>query len=311
MTWNRWEMDDRVYGTMHARTRERRQMLLSERRERFRKVLAGQECIHPASVFDPMSARMAESLGFEVGMFAGSIASATVLGAPDLIVLTLTEFAEQARRITRASNLSLMVDADHGYGNALNVMRTVEELEAAGVSALTIEDTVLPKPFGDQGEGLISVPEMVGKLRAALEARQDPSLVIVGRTGALHYGGVAEAQKRIEVYQQTGVDGIFLVGVRTRDELTAMHEAAAVPLLIGGSPLSLKDRGFLSANGVRIALQGHLPFYAATKAVYDILKHLKEGGSPEDLNKEMASEELLAIAQRKNDYARWEREYLS
>ena len=119
-------------------------MLLSERRERYRRVLAGDACVYPASVFDPMSARMAESLGYDVGMLAGSIASATVLGAPDLVVLTLTEFAEQIRRITRASSLSLMVDADHGYGNALNVMRTVEELETAGVAALTIEDTLLP-----------------------------------------------------------------------------------------------------------------------------------------------------------------------
>ena len=118
---------------------------IAERRRRFRAILAGAECIHPGSVFDPMSARIAEDLGFECGMFAGSTASLTVLGAPDLIVLTLTEFAEQARRICRAvKTLPLLVDADHGYGNALNAMRTVEELEAAGVSAMTLEDTVLP-----------------------------------------------------------------------------------------------------------------------------------------------------------------------
>src|SRR5512141_2213662 len=103
------------------------------RRERFRAVLSGEKCVHPGSVFDPISARIAEDLGFEIGMFAGSIASFTVLGAPDLVVLTLTEFAEQIRRITRAGTLPLLVDADHGYGNALSVMRTVEELEAAGV----------------------------------------------------------------------------------------------------------------------------------------------------------------------------------
>ena len=143
-------------------------MLLSERRERYRRVLAGDVCVYPASVFDPMSARMAESLGYDVGMLAGSIASAAVLGAPDLVVLTLTEFAEQIRRITRAGSLSLMVDADHGYGNALNVMRTVEELETAGVAALTIEDTLLPAAFGGEGEELISIPEMLGKLRAAV-----------------------------------------------------------------------------------------------------------------------------------------------
>src|SRR2546422_6536039 len=157
-------------------------MLLSERRKQYRGVLEGKACVPPASVFDAMSARMAESLGFEIGMFAGSIASGTVLGAPDLVVLTLTEFAEQIRRITRGSDLPLMVDADHGYGNALNVMRTVEELETAGVAALTIEDTVLPTPFGRRGDGLVSVEEMVGKLRAAVAARQDPSLVGIGRT---------------------------------------------------------------------------------------------------------------------------------
>ena len=107
-------------------------MNLTERRERYRAVLAGDQCVHPASVFDPISARIAEDLGFEVGMLAGSIASFTVLGAPDIIVLTLTEFAQQIHRICRASTLSLMVDADHGYGNALNVKRTVEELESAG-----------------------------------------------------------------------------------------------------------------------------------------------------------------------------------
>src|SRR5665213_3782361 len=123
----------------------------TDRRERYREhVIHGSQCVHPGSVFDPISARIAEDLGFEVGMFAGSIASFTVLGAPDLVVLTLTEFADQIRRITRAGGLPLLVDADHGYGNALNVMRTVQELETAGVAALTIEDTVLPRPFGER-----------------------------------------------------------------------------------------------------------------------------------------------------------------
>ncbi|HET7594321.1 MAG TPA: isocitrate lyase/phosphoenolpyruvate mutase family protein, partial [Stellaceae bacterium] len=120
----------------------------TERRRRFRAILPGQRCIRPASVFDAISARIAEDLGFEAGMFAGSVASLAVLGAPDLIVLTLSEFAGQAYRICRAGNLALLVDADHGYGNALNVMRTVQELETAGVAALTIEDTALPAGFG-------------------------------------------------------------------------------------------------------------------------------------------------------------------
>ena len=285
-------------------------MGLSERRNQYRKVLEGTVCIHPASVFDAMSARMAESLGFDVGMFAGSIASGTVLGAPDLVVLTLTEFAEQIRRITRGSDLPLMVDADHGYGNALNVMRTVEELETAGVAALTIEDTVLPRPFGRQGDGLVSVEEMLGKLRGAVTARQDPSLVIIGRTGALRSGAMAEAEKRLQAYQETGIDAIFLAGARTREEVEAMHRATRLPLLLGGATPALSDRQFLATKGVRVALQGHQPFYAAAKAVYDTLKFLREVGAPADLKDRIASEELLTIALKQNDYPRGQADYL-
>jgi carboxyvinyl-carboxyphosphonate phosphorylmutase len=256
-----------------------------------------------------MTARMAESLGYEIGMLSGSVASATVLGAPDLVVLTLSEFAQQLRRITRASNLSMLVDADHGYGNALNVMRTVEELEAAGVSALTIEDTVLPTPFGGKG-GLVSIPEMVGKLRAAVEARQDPSLVIVGRSEAIRYGGPTEAGKRIRAYQETGVDAIFLVGITTPEELEAVRQVATLPLLLGNTPSSLGDRAYLASRGVRIALQGHMPFYVAARAAYDAYKHLKEGGSPEHLAGRAASGDLLSAAQHKGDYDRWQRDYL-
>src|SRR5262245_14664983 len=145
----------------------------TDRRKRFRAVLSGERCLHPGSVFDPISARIAEDLGFEIGMFAGSTASLTVLGAPDLIVLTLSEFAGQAYRINRASGLPLLVDADHGYGNALNVKRTVEELETAGVAGLSIEDTVLPTPYGATEIKLLPIEEGVGKMRAALAGRQD------------------------------------------------------------------------------------------------------------------------------------------
>jgi oxaloacetate decarboxylase len=284
--------------------------LLSERRKQYRRVLEGNACVHPASVFDSMSARMAASLGFEVGMFAGSIASGTVLGAPDIIVLTLTEFAEQIRRITRGSDLPLMVDADHGYGNALNVMRTVEELETSGVAALMVEDTVLPQPFAGQDEGLVSVEEMLGKLRAAVAARQDPSLVVIGRTGALRRGGIAEAEKRVRAYQETGIDAIFLAGASKREEIEAMHRATRLPLMLGGAPPALVDKTFLASQGVRIALQGHHPFYAAAKAVYDTLKYLRDGGAPAGLKDHVASEELLTIAMRQNDYKRWQGDYL-
>src|SRR5919201_5783538 len=132
----------------------------ADRRDRFRAILARGRCIYPASTHDPIAARIAEHLGYEAGMLAGSTGSLSVLAAPDLIVLTLTEFAQQALRINRASSRPRCVDADHGYGNALNVKRTVEELETAGIAALTIEDTDLPRPYGPSGKAtLISIEE--------------------------------------------------------------------------------------------------------------------------------------------------------
>lgn len=285
-------------------------MLLTGRRARYREILQGNVCVHPASVFDAMSARIAASLGFEVGMFAGSTASATVLGAPDIIVLTLTEFADQVLRICRAAPLPLMVDADHGYGNALNVMRTVEELETAGVAGLTIEDTVLPKAFGSKGEEMISIPEFVGKLKAAVAARQDPSLTVIGRTNGLKLGGIPETIERVKAAQDTGVDAIFLVGGTKRAEIEAVHKVCRLPLILGGATPELSDKQWLAEHGVRVALQGHQPLYAAVKAVYDTLKHLREGGSTAALKDKVASEELLDVALRQKDYKRWQGEYL-
>ena len=184
----------------------------TDRRERYRETIAGTACIHPGSVYDAISARIAEELGFEVGMFAGSIASFTVLGAPDLIVLTLTEFAAQAYRINRAGKLPLMVDADHGYGNALNVMRTVQELETAGVAALMIEDTLLPRAFGEKKPTVISLEEGVGKMRAALAAREDKALTIIGRTSSPSITGLADGITRLKAYEATGVDALFIAG---------------------------------------------------------------------------------------------------
>ena len=210
-----------VARLMDSKSNERTNMHWTDRRRRFRTILKGDRCYHPASVFDPLSARLAQDLGFEVGMFAGSTASLTVLGAPDLILITLSEFAEQAYRINRAFDLPLLVDADHGYGNALNVMRTVQELESAGVAALTIEDTVLPRPYGAPGRDLTSIEEGVGRMRAALAARQDPDLVIVGRTIAMGATGTEDALARAKAYAAAGVDAFFFVGITERAQLEA------------------------------------------------------------------------------------------
>ena len=284
---------------------------ITDRRQRFRAVLAGPACIHPGSVFDPMSARIAEDLGFEVGMYAGSTASLTVLGAPDLIVLTLSEFAEQARRICRAvRTLPVLVDADHGYGNALNAMRTVEELETAGVAAMTLEDTVLPRPHGDGRVTLISLEEGLGKVRAALAARDDPSFVVVARSGVVSVNGVEDAVARTKAYTASGADALFYTGIKTRAELDAVAAVATLPIILGGiEGTELKDRDYLAARGVRIALQGHQPIMAAQLAVYNTLKALREGVQPADLPG-LPGADLMGRITRDADYKRRTQEFL-
>lgn len=282
----------------------------TDRRERFRALLAGPQCVYPGSVFDPVSARLAEDLGFEVGMFAGSIASLTVLGAPDTIVLTLTEFAQQANRICRAGTLPLLCDADHGYGNALNVMRTVEELEMAGVAGLSIEDTDLPQPHGSQGKArLTSVEEGAGKMRAAVAARRDSGLVIAGRTSAPSITGVADTIVRAKAYEAAGVDAIFIVGLKTRADLDAVATEVKLPMILGGVGKELFDRDYLASRGVRICLQGHQPFMAGVQAVYETLKALREGTSPDKLQG-VAGDDLMKRVMRDGDYKRWITEFL-
>jgi oxaloacetate decarboxylase len=283
-------------------------MTPTARRERFRAHLGGQACLHPVSVFDAMSARIADDIGYEIGMFAGSVASLAVLGAPDMVLLTLTEFAEQARRICRASSLSVLVDADHGYGNALNVMRTVEELETAGISALTIEDTLLPQAYGG-GAKLIPIDEGVGKLRAALEARRDGSLVIAGRTSAVSHSGLDDALARIASYQTVGIDAMFLSGIKSRDQLDAVAKIATVPLILGSVPSEMNDRDYLAARGVRIALRGHQPVMAAIQATFDTMKQLHDDVPPKDL-KGIASKEDVERWTHDGDLKRWGRSFL-
>ena len=281
------------------------------RRHQFRSILTGDRCLHPASVFDPLSARVAEDLGFEVSVLAGSVASMAVLGAPDHVTITLTELADHAYRICRAGKTPLLIDADNGFGNALNVMRTVAELETAGVSALTIEDTALPTPFPrTKKQGLISLDEGVGKMRAALTARQDPSLVIIARTGAIGLSDMNNAINRAKAYEKTGVDALFLVNMRHKEQLKAIHDAVSLPLLMA-HPGDELDIEFLQAHGVRICLQMHLPILAALKTAHDTMKALRDGQDQNQIAKNTTSPNLTKISTRHEDYHRWIKSFLT
>ena len=284
-------------------------MAFRKRREALRAILTGSICIRPGSVYDAISIRIAQDLGFEVGMFGGSVASLAVLGDPDIALITLTELAEQMRRMSRAAALPVLVDADHGYGNAMNVRRTVEELETAGAAGLTIEDTLLPQAFGQAGTQLISLQEGVGKMKAALDGRGDPALVILARTGAVSITSLDDAVARAVAYEATGVDALFFTGIKTRTELDALSAATKLPIVLGGAPEAMVDLDYLANRRVRIALQGHAPFAAATQAVYETLKALREGLPPKQL-KGLASAELTGRLTREADVKARSAEFL-
>ena len=283
-------------------------MNATEKRNKLRAVLAGPRLVSPATVFDALSARVAESVGYEFGILSGSVCAATVLAAPDLALQTLTEFADQVRRITRVSNIAVFTDADQGYGNAFNVRRTVEELEHAGLAGLAIEDLVMPSRFGNNGpEELISVEEAKGKLRAALDARQDPSLVIVGRTAALKVDPIDKVVARVRGFAETGVDGIFLSGLEKLPDLDAIRAATKLPIIVGSAPIKREE---LAARGVRFCLQGHGVIPAVVKAMREVFTHLHGGGAPGDLKAKVAPPEEMERILGKQNYEKWRKEYL-
>ena len=273
-----------------------------ELRSGLRALLASDACYHTASVFDPMSARIAGDLGFEVGILGGSVASLQVLAAPDFALITLSEFVEQASRIGRVARLPVIADADHGYGNALNVMRTVVELERAGIAALTIEDTLLPAQFNRKSTDLISVAEGVGKVRAALAARVDAELAIIARTNAAVLS-TEEVIERTLAYQQAG---ICLVGVEDFEHLEKIAEQLRLPLMLVtyGNP-KLRDNTRLAKLGVRIVVNGHAAYFAAIKATYDCLREQRGA-----IASELSASQLSHKYSMPEDFRLWADEFM-
>lgn len=285
---------------------------MSRVRERFRSVLAGPTCTLAANIFDPLSARIAHLLGYQVCVLSGSVGKVANLGVPDIVLSNMSDVVDHCRRITRIAEVSLMVDAEDGFGNPVNARRTVQEMEAAGVSAIEIEDNVVPKKFNLRSPGLVSTEEQVGKLRAAVAARTDPTTVIVARTSALAECSLNEALDRIRAYSETGAEALMLVGVqRGRADIEVVHRATPLPLCVLNPPLEARnDPEFLAANGVRILMLGNPTFAVAVQAIYDSLKHLKDGGVMEDLKERQASPELLRAVNRTDEFIQWQQEYM-
>ena len=224
---------------------------MSHVREQFRSVLARPICTLAANIFDPLSARIAHMLGYEVCVLSGSAGKAANLAVPDLVLSTMSDVVDHCRRITRSADVSLMVDAEDGFGNAVNVMRTVKEMEAAGVSGIEIEDNVVPKQFHVSDPGLVSQREQVGKLKAAVAARTDPTTVIIARTSALAQCPLDKALERIRAYSDTGAEALMLVGAnRGRSDLEAVQQVTTLPLCVLNPPPEVRTiRIFLPPMG--------------------------------------------------------------
>ena len=284
---------------------------MSRVREQFRSVLARPTCTLAANIFDPLSASIAHMLEYEVCVLSGSVGKVANLGVPDGVLSNMSDVVDHCRRITRIADISLMVDAEDGFGNAVNVARTVREMEAAGVSAIEIEDNFVPKEFNVQNPGLISKEEQVGKLQAAVAARTDLTTVIVARSAALGLTPLDEALDRIQAYSQTGAEALMLTGSRSRDQLEAVHRVTTLPICVLSPPADIRnDTAFLAATGVKILMLGNPTFSVTVKAIFDSLEHLKEGGSLEELGDRQATPELLRSVNRTDEFLQWQEQYL-
>jgi 2,3-dimethylmalate lyase len=255
---------------------------------RLRELLnSGQTVVAPGA-FDPLAARLVEEAGFAAVYMTGFGTSAALLGRPDVGLLTMTEMADSAGRIAACVDIPLIADADTGYGNPLNVIRTVGAYEAAGVAGLHIEDQVAPKKCGHmEGKLVIGPDEMAQKVRAAVDARTDPDFVIIARTDARAVEGLDSALDRARRYRDAGADVLFIEALVSEAEIEAAAAAFPdVPLLFnwaeGGKtpPVSL-DR--LTELGYRIVIFPIGTLLAATAAMRRILKEIAAAGTPASL----------------------------
>ena len=250
---------------------------------RLRELLVQRDLLVAPGAYDALSARLIAQAGFPAVYMTGFGTAASVLGQPDVGLLTMSEMVSRAAALAAVvGDRPLIADADTGYGNPINVRRTVREYEQAGVAAIHIEDQVWPKKCGHmEGKQVISVDEMVQKIRAAVDARQDPDFVIIARTDANAVYGLEDALRRGRAYRDAGADVIFIVAPRSIEELRAIAQAFPdVPLLYnwaesGKTPLLPLEE--IHALGFKLVIFPVSMLFAATQALLDLLEALEQG----------------------------------
>ncbi|HEY7594629.1 MAG TPA: oxaloacetate decarboxylase [Actinophytocola sp.] len=257
-----------------------------------RALLSRGDTVVAPGAYDVLSARLVEAAGFPAVYMTGFGVSASLIGRPDVGLLTMTEMVDSARRICSAVEVPVIADADTGYGNALNVVRTVREYEAAGVAGIHLEDQVAPKRCGHlEGKQVVPAEVMVDRVRAAVDARRDRDFVLIARTDARAVEGLAAALDRAARYREAGADMLFVEAPQSHEEIeTVATELAGVPLLFnwaegGKTPPVPLDR--LRELGFRLVICPISALLAATSAVRSVLSRIAADGTPVDVVREL------------------------
>ena len=280
--------------------------------QRIRDLVAGDTILMPG-VYDALTARIAARVGFDIVFISGYSVSAARLGEPDFGFLTRTEMADTARAVCRVSRAPVIVDADTGYGNALNVMRTVRDLQEAGAAGVFLEDQVWPKKCGHMaGKRVVETTEHVAKIRAAVEARGERDLFVVARTDARQPLGLEAAIERCLAYKEAGADALFVEAPQSIEELERVAEALPAPLVAnmierGATPQL--TRGELRELGYALIVCPLAALFAAARAVQDVLTELREHETTAAAIDRMLTfddfNELVGLADRYADEARF------
>ena len=251
--------------------------------KRLRELINRSEILVAPGTYDPLMAKIMEHVGFEAVYMTGAGVAHSTLAMPDIGLTTMTEMVERAHRIVDACDLPVISDADTGYGNAINVMRTVREFERAGVAGIHIEDQVMPKRCGHfAGKAVVPCSEMVGKLKAALDTRRDDDFIIIARTDARTAVSFEEAMERGHAYAEAGADVVFVESPKSMEELTTVGKSIDHPLLAnmvetGLTPLL--PAAELQALGFDIVIfPGGLARFL-TRQAEDFLDNLKSEGT--------------------------------
>lgn len=259
---------------------------------RLRSIVARSKLTMAPGVADAMAARVVAKEGYEALYMTGSGTAAVRIGLPDVGLLTMTEMVDNAERIADAAEIPLIADADTGYGNPLNVMRTVRAYERAGVAAIHIEDQEWPKRCGHfAGKALIPAEEMENKIKAAVDARHDSDFMIIARTDAYSVEGYDAALERAARYVEAGADVIFVEELRTVEQLAQVPQRFGVPALynMGGSGKTpFLTAAEIEALGFRLVIYPNFIMRAAIAAMQNVLRELKSTGSLEEVLKNIS-----------------------